>query len=66
MNTNTKGENKMSEVSVTYFGWDELPEEIREEYIDRIMSQDFHPCDRMNFDKACLLAQELYEEEMGR
>lgn len=56
----------MSEVSVTYFGWDELPEEIREEYIDRILSKTWNVCDRMNFDKACLLAQELYEEEMGR
>lgn len=56
----------MSEVQVTYFGWDELPEEIRDEYIDRILSETWNVCDRMNFDKACLLAQELYEEEMGR
>jgi len=65
MNT-TQGENKMSEVSVTYFGWNELPEEIREEYIERIMFKTWHACDRMTFDKACVLAQELYEEEMGR
>lgn len=45
--------------------WNDLPEEIREEYIERIQAQDFHPCDRRDEFKVYELAQELYEEETG-
>lgn len=56
----------MSEVNVTYLTWDEVPEEIKEEYCERILAKTWHPCDRMNEFKVYALAQELWEDENGR
>lgn len=56
----------MSEVNVTYLTWDEVPEEIQWEYYERIKAKTWHPCDRMNEDKAWKYAEELWEDENGR
>jgi len=56
----------MSEVQVTYFGWEELPEEIRIEYIERVQRMSSNACDKRDEFAVYELAKELYEEEFGR